>query len=103
MMEFKVIISLIKKYGKEMKGDGVFRSPKKLKNKEVEVSYLGGGDPFTDPCYYGDYLIKKGGDYYLLVIGSETAVYVYNIKLKEVVGDPIYYKGCWVSALLFLS
>ena len=91
--EIKNIINLIIKYGKELKGD-LFNKRKKLKNEKVEVSYLGGGDDFVDPYYFGDYLIKKEGVYYILTIGLEIAVYIYNIKLKEVWGDPIYYKGC---------
>ena len=93
MMEkdVKIIIRLIKKHANELKG-GLFDKRKKLKNKEVEITYLGGGDSFTDPMHFGDYLIKKKkGGYYLLTIGLEEIAYVYNIKSKEVVGDPIFY------------
>ena len=96
-VEMEKIVRKIKKYSEILKGD-FEHTPKKLiiKNikNQVEVSYLGGGDSFTDPNYYGDYLIKKGSDQYLLSIGwSEILIYKYNKEKEMVIGDPIYYRA----------
>ena len=93
-MKMMEIIKKIKKYYKELKGDFEHTPKKLILKNQVEVSYLGGGDSFTDPNYYGDYLIEKGGEQYLFSVGSEILIYRYNKEKEMVIGeDPIYYRA----------
>ena len=60
-------------------------TPKKLKTMGVEVRYL--QEDTTDDCY----LIKKGGEEYLLHLGGNV-IEMYKAKGGEGIGYPIYLK-----------